>query len=312
MERALQAALACWGVDERYLIGVSGGRDSVALLHAMAAMGYRRLVVCHLDHALRGRQSSGDARFVRALAARLGFPFLMERVDVAALASAEKLSIETAARNARYDFFARVARRRRCFTLFLAHHADDQVETFLFNLFRGAGAEGLSGMRPVSERALVRGTLKVVRPMLNIWRSEIDEWAREKRIAHREDTSNAERGPSRNRVRNEIIPFIEAVLRRDIRHPIWRSAEILSSESDMLGGMAPALDEEASAARLRALALPLQRRALQTWLAERGVANVGFQEVEAVRSLLMREAPAKVNLPNGRHARRRAGKLFIE
>ena len=129
----------------RYLVGVSGGRDSVALLHALVEAGFRRLIVCHLNHGLRGRAAAADARFVATLAARLGLECESEQVDVARLAKKMGQSLETAAREVRYAFFARVARRRRCRSLFLGHHAGDQVETFLFNLFRGSGRGGLGG-----------------------------------------------------------------------------------------------------------------------------------------------------------------------
>ena len=135
--------VASFPPNRRYLIGVSGGRDSVALLHQLVDLGYRRLVVCHLDHQLRGRASKADARFVERLAAKLDCEFEIDRTDVAALARKSKQSIETAGRTARYEFFARVARRRRCHTIFLGHHADDLVETFLMNLFRGRRAGGL-------------------------------------------------------------------------------------------------------------------------------------------------------------------------
>src|SRR5882724_3813406 len=141
--------------DGRYLIGVSGGRDSVALLHWLVNLGYRRLIVCHLNHQLRGRSSQADSRFVEKLVPtwnkNIAFQVDFEpaSADVRALAKRKKTSIETAAREARYSFFARVAKRRRCHTIFLAHHADDLVETFLINLFRGAGATGLAGMREV-------------------------------------------------------------------------------------------------------------------------------------------------------------------
>ena len=123
----------------RYLIGVSGGRDSVALLHSLVDLGYKNLIVCHLDHQLRGRSSAADARFVEKLAAKYDVDLALGSTNVRALAAKKKMSIETAAREARYKFFAQVAKRRRCRTIFLAHHADDLVETFLINLFRGAG-----------------------------------------------------------------------------------------------------------------------------------------------------------------------------
>src|SRR6266481_880831 len=120
--------------DRRYLIGVSGGRDSVSLLHWLVNLGYKKLVVCHLNHQLRGRSSDADARFVQKLVERYNqesvgrmadLDFELGAVNVRALAAKQKISIETAAREARYKFFAETARRRKCKTIFLAHHADD-------------------------------------------------------------------------------------------------------------------------------------------------------------------------------------------
>src|SRR6266404_3314420 len=121
-----------------YLVGVSGGRDSIALLHWLIEVGYENLIVCHLDHRLRGRSSQADARFVEKLAAKYHVDCELGSANVPTEAKKKKMSIETAAREARYSFFAKVAKRRRCDTIFLAHHADDLVETFLINLFRCA------------------------------------------------------------------------------------------------------------------------------------------------------------------------------
>ena len=139
----------------RYLVGVSGGRDSVALLHWLVELGYKNLIVCHFDHQLRGRSSRADAIFVQKLAANYDVDLALGSANVRALAVKKKMSIETAARDARYKFFAQVAKRRRCRTIFLGHHADDLVETFLINLFRGAGTSGLGAMRAVSDRKSV-------------------------------------------------------------------------------------------------------------------------------------------------------------
>src|SRR6266481_8363384 len=120
--------------EARYLVGVSGGRDSVSLLHWLVNLGYKKLVVCHLNHQLRGRVSDADARFVQKLVERYNQEFVgrmadldfeLGAVNVRALAAKQKISIETAAREARYKFFAETARRRKCKTIFLAHHADD-------------------------------------------------------------------------------------------------------------------------------------------------------------------------------------------
>src|SRR5438445_5189056 len=109
--------------DTRYLIGVSGGRDSIALLHWLVNLGYKKLIVCHLNHQLRGRSSDADARFVEKLAAKYRVDFELGAANVRALAKKKKMSIETAAREARYSFFAKAAKRQRCHTIFLAHHA---------------------------------------------------------------------------------------------------------------------------------------------------------------------------------------------
>ncbi len=151
---------------QRYLIGVSGGRDSIALLHWLLGLGYRRLIVCHLDHQLRGRSATADARFVARLAGAHALALEMAKADVRNLVRENRQSTETAARAARYAFFAQVARRRRCHTLFLGHHADDLVETFLINLFRGAGTQGQRAIRPVARREVGKVELTIVRPML--------------------------------------------------------------------------------------------------------------------------------------------------
>src|SRR6266513_1211014 len=152
--------------EASYLIGVSGGRDSVALLHWLINLGYKKLIVCHLNHQLRGRSSDADARFVEELAAKCRVDFELSAANVRALAKKKKMSIETAAREARYSFFAKAAKRHGRRTIFLAHHADDLVETFLLNLIRGAGLTGLAAMRDVSSRHIDGIELTILRPLL--------------------------------------------------------------------------------------------------------------------------------------------------
>src|SRR6266446_8006697 len=300
--------------DGRYLIGVSGGRDSVALLHWLKERGYKKLIVCHLNHQLRGRSSDADARFVEKLAAKCDVDLEMGSTNVRALAARQKMSIETAARSARYHFFAQVAKRRRCRAIFLAHHADDLVETFLINLFRGAGASGLSAIREVSNRRIGDVDLTIVRPFLGRWRNEIDRYVREHRLKFREDASNKNLAPLRNRIRRRIIPYLEKTLGRNIRQSIWRAAMIAAEEENWIKNQLPdATHADLAVAKLRDLPVALQRRGILKWLRARKIANVGFDIVEDVRSLLGHDARvAKVNLPQDRHVCRRAGKIFIE
>ena len=306
----------------RYLIGVSGGRDSVALLHWLVDLGYRRLIVCHLNHQLRGRSSRADFRFVEKFVATWNKKFVGHvdfepgSADVLSLAKRNKSSIETAAREARYSFFARVAKRRRCHTIFLAHHADDLVETFLINLFRGAGATGLAAMREVSTRRIEDVDLTIVRPLLSVWREEIDNYVRERRLKFREDASNKNLVPVRNRIRRRIIPYLEKALGRSIRQNIWRTAVIAAEEENWIESQLPISadhDDHLSVKEFRGLPIALRRRAILKWLRAQNVSQIGFEVIERVRSLLDPSSrTAKTNLSQNRHVRRRGGKLFLE
>jgi tRNA(Ile)-lysidine synthase len=302
--------------SRRYLIAVSGGRDSVALLHALVDLGYKKLIVCHLDHQLRGKSSDADARFVEKFAAKYHLDLVVGSTEVRALAAKKKLSIETAARTARYEFFAQVAKRERCRTIFLAHHADDLVETFLINLFRGAGTAGLSAMREVSKRRIDHVDLAIVRPLLGVWREEIDKYVRAHRLKFREDASNQNLAPLRNRIRHRVIPYLEKTLDRNIRQNIWRTATIAAEEESFFETLLPEKLSDLPALAvepLRKMSTAVQRRMLHKWLRGAKVADVGFDLVERVRSLLdLTSRVAKINLPKDRHVRRRAGKIFVE
>ena len=288
----------------------------MVLLEVLLGLGYRRLTVCHLNHGLRGPASGQDAAFVRRLADRHGLPAIVEKEDVARRARDERVSVETAARHARLAFFARCARTTHCRIVFLGHHADDQAETILMNLCRGSGLGGVSGM---SESTTIRENgvrLVMIRPMLSIPRSEIDTFAAAHGVAYREDATNAEEGNFRNRLRNRILPELKKAAGRDVSGAIVRAGEICAAEDALLNTLASAvpLEAELSTTTVGATPVALQRRILHRWLESRGVRDIGFRAVEAVRGLLeVRPGRgAKVNLPNGLHARRRAGKLFVE
>jgi tRNA(Ile)-lysidine synthase len=248
------AALPLAGIprSRRILVGVSGGVDSVTLLHTLVRQGFRKITVLHLDHGLRGAAGRGDARFVKSLCLRLKLPIITARADVAALASERKLSIETAARQARYAFFAKAARQARCRTLVLAHHADDQAETFLFNLLRG-GASGLGGMRPRSVRTIDGVKLEILRPWLGVWRPNIEACAAAEKIRYREDVSNASPEHTRNRLRHRVLPMLAEEFGRDIRQSLWRAAEVLGAQQEWLDQSLSLDDEELVVAALRTL-----------------------------------------------------------
>ncbi|MFL6514051.1 MAG: tRNA lysidine(34) synthetase TilS [Chthoniobacterales bacterium] len=300
--------------SRRYLIGVSGGRDSVALLDQLVRFGFHRLIVCHLNHELRGRSSDADAQFVEKLAKSRRLEFAGGSTDVGARAVQTKSSIETTGRGARYSFFAHTARNKRCRTIFLGHHADDLVETFCLNLFRGAGTSGLASMRQVSQRRVDGVALTIVRPLLSIWRDDIDGYVRKHRLRFREDASNRSLEPLRNRIRHRVIPYLEKTLGKDVRRNIFRTASIVADEEKFLQESVRGvhLGRQLDLQSIRDLPTALQRRTLHQWLRQANVRDVGFDVVERVRRLLDVTAGAKTNLSDNRHVRRRAGKLFME
>jgi tRNA(Ile)-lysidine synthase len=301
--------------DRRYLVGVSGGRDSIALLHMLLRLGCKNLIVCHLDHQLRGRSAQADARFVQKIARAADLDCEIGKTDVKALARQSKVSIETAARIARFAFFVSVARSRRCRTIFLAHHADDLVETALLNLFRGAGPGGIAAMREVSIHRIGKFPITIVRPLLGVWRRQIDMYVKEHALKFREDATNRLPGARRNRIRHRILPCVEKQLGRDVRESIWRTAKIWSDEDvllDILAANTIADGETLDVLKLRKIHVALQRRAIRCWLRRKKIGNLSFDLVENVRSLILPEAKtAKTNLPRDLFVRRQKNKLFI-
>ena len=295
-------------------MAVSGGADSVALLHLLLEAGYRNLVVAHFNHLLRGKASDADAEFVRKLAYKLGLPFVLGEGDVRELAAAGKCSVETAAREARYGFFAWTTRKYLTNSLVLAHHADDQVETCLFNFLRGSGIAGIAGMKLRSKRIIDGSDLELLRPLLSIPKAELLAYLKKRKIRFREDATNAVAEASRNKLRLRVLPLIEELLGPSFKGSIVRNANLLADEEDLLSALsAPiALREKLPVKLLRELHPALRRRVLHAWLKHQGIEEPGFAEVERTASLLDTDGPAKTNLPANRHARRKAGVLFIE
>ncbi len=303
-----------YSVTRRYLVAVSGGCDSVVLLYLLHALGYRKLIVVHLNHRLRGRASGADAAFVRRLAKKLGYDIDATSRDVGKKAQRSKQSIETAGRQERYAFFVEVAKRRRCSQVFLAHHADDQVETILMNLFRGSGLSGLGGMSCTSETTVNGRRLTLIRPLLDMWRIELESYAQTHGIAYREDASNADSVYLRNRIRHGLIPQIQQLTGRDARAAIHRLGQQAQAENRFMENQIAVLAEEEtiSVAKLRALPLALQRRLVYRWLRRREVADVNFELVQNALTLIEEPAStAKINLPKDRYLRRRRGRLFV-
>ena len=219
------------------LVAVSGGLDSMTLLHALHKLSSHhrwRLTVAHFNHQLRGRSSNADEELVRQTAAAMRLPFAAGRANVRGFAKKSKLSVEMAARKLRHDFFARMAKKRKARVIALAHHADDQVELFFLRVLRGAGGEGLAGMKWRSPSP-VDSKIMLVRPLLDATKAELRGFARESKIRFRDDATNATLELPRNRVRNELLPLLLRRYQPALAKTVLRLMEIVGAESDLAG-----------------------------------------------------------------------------
>jgi len=300
------------------LMAVSGGLDSMALLHLLHRLAGRhawRLTVAHFNHRLRGRSSDADERLVRRIAARLKLPVVVERAEVKAFAKKSKLSVEMAARKLRHEFLSRAARKRKIRVVALAHHADDQVELFFLRLLRGAGGEGLAGMKWHSPSP-ADSNITLVRPLLDVRREELNQWVRENQIPFREDATNFSTDFLRNRIRHELLPLLRNKYQPGLNRTVQRVMEIAGAESEAVsetarrwaaGGRPESVKSRSAKDHFETLLPAVQRKILQRQLIGLGV-PVDFELIEQLREstdrfvsvgsglAVAREATGRVNL----------------
>ena len=243
-----------WQPGEGVLVGISGGADSTALLTVLLALPDAlrpRVVAAHFDHGLRGSASTADAHFAASLAARMGVPFVGGAADPPL---ARTGSAEAQARQRRYTFLAAAARCHGCACVAVGHHRDDQVETVLLRLVRGAGAAGLGAMAP--SRPLADGgesTLRLVRPLFLANRADVLSYLGACGQSWREDGSNADPVHARNRLRAHVLPALDGAFGPGARDRIWRAAQNLRADASALSLLA----EDAARRRMRGPRLDL-------------------------------------------------------
>ncbi len=316
-EQADEGALLRRG--DRVLVAVSGGADSVALLTGLADLAASNgwaLVVAHLNHGIR-TDAAGDAAFVTRLAATLGLPCVQGVADVPASAARDGVSIEMAARAARYAFLLDAARERRCVAIATAHTADDQAETVLLRVARGTGLAGLAGIAPVRETE----GLRLVRPLLAVTRAEIEGFLLERGLAWREDITNRDEAHLRNRVRHRVLPLLQTTLNPRIREALCRLAALASADQAALDALAreAALGCAAAGGRLAVgpwMRLPpaLRGRVLLTWLLANGVPGTRVTQghCDAVASICDTcDGSASLDMGEGAAVRREYGELRV-
>jgi tRNA(Ile)-lysidine synthase len=214
---------------DRVLVALSGGPDSVALLYGLLAIRREynlKLFAAHLNHKLRGAESDGDEEFTKKLASRLKLRFFSKRINVKREAKRRKASIEETAREVRYQYLESVAKKIKADKIALGHQADDQAETFLMRLLRGAGAAGLSGIPPK------RG--KIIRPLIQIRREEIERFLEANKIPSRLDSSNLQTDYFRNKIRLSLLPEIKKEFNPRIVESLNRTADIISLQQEYI------------------------------------------------------------------------------
>ncbi len=296
---------------------VSGGADSVCLLHLLHSLSSRlgfSVIAAHFNHMLRGAESDRDEAFVGGLCRSLKVELLSGRGDVAAYAASNKLGIEEAARKLRYGFFEETAEALRArgysgVRAATAHNADDNAETVLFNLVRGAGLGGLSGIPPV------RGIY--VRPLLTVSRAEIEDYLAVNGLEHIEDSSNSDTSYARNRIRRDVMPVLKSI-NPSFAAAAARAAELLRRDNEYMVSEADKLiSYEAgvcvmSVSSLRQAASPIASRAL-TLAAKNLGASLTASNVADLEKLICSENPsAAVSLPGGIWAVRSYGSLELQ
>jgi tRNA(Ile)-lysidine synthase len=274
------------------LVGLSGGSDSVALTFLLCELAetleFAVAGVAHVNHQLR-HTAARDEAFCRALAARLALPILVAARDVKALATANGCSIEDAARQARYEFFAVAAAEIGATHVAVGHTTDDQAETFVLKLARGAGTTGLGGIYPRRDA--------VIRPLLEVSREDLREYLRSRGEAWVEDETNADLSNPRNRVRHEVLPHLERALGLPARRAIARAAVLAGEDARWLDELAAARlaplttdtgdGVELDAELLRREPPPLARRILHRALRNRaGGKEIGLEHVQTALDVL--------------------------
>lgn len=299
--------------EQPLLVAVSGGPDSVCLLHLLVRLQPElgiRLHVAHLNHQLRGAEAEADARYVSALADRLGVPVTIAQRDVKGYQARHRISLEEAAREVRYTFLAEVAESTSASRVAVGHTIDDHIETILMHLIRGSGIRGLRGLQPVVSWQLSGRRLTIVRPLLTVTREETADYCRYYQLSPRTDATNLLLSPLRNRIRHRLLPQLRSYNPR-IVEALLRTARIASDDLAFLDGEVSriwddivqsgedviALDKE------RFLELPpaLQRHLLRTSI-ERlsgNLKDIEARHIEEIMGALTKPAGKTLNLPGG-------------
>lgn len=291
------------------LVGVSGGPDSVALLHILVNLAPTRdctIGVAHLNHCLRGQDSDRDADFVTSLAKNMNVPCYCETFDVKNYQKTMRLSLEETARQVRYDFLERISRQKGYRKIALGHHKDDNAELILMFLFRGSGPLGLSGIPPTRKNVFIR-------PLINSSKNELVAFLNENGLSYRDDKSNLNMDFLRNRIRHETIPYIKERFNPGIVENLNRLSEIVRSEDEWMKTSSKSIYEKVlvfasrhkvvmSISALMVYPEAVRRRIIRTATesVKGNLLKISFSHIEAALELITtRKHSGRLMLPEG-------------
>jgi tRNA(Ile)-lysidine synthase len=299
--------------QQRLLVAVSGGPDSVCLLHILVKLQTEldiELRIAHLDHQLRGTESAADAQYVADLAHRLGIPATIEQRDVKAFKARQHVSLEEAAREVRYTFLAGVARSIGASRVAVGHTTDDHIETILMHLIRGTGTRGLRGLESSTLWPTTPNELILIRPLLEVSRQETADYCHHHRLAPRIDTSNLSLSPLRNRIRLQLLPLLQSYNPR-VDKALLRTARLAGDDLAYLekevvrlwNGIAQKQEGAITLDKERFLELPsvlkrhLLRKAIEELLGN--LKDIETRHIEEIMAALTKPAGKRISLPVG-------------
>jgi len=295
------------------VVAVSGGPDSVCLLHILLKLREEldiELHVAHLNHQLRGTEAEADARYVAGLAQRLGIPTTIESHDAKAYQTQHHTSLEEAAREVRYAFLAGVAGTVGAARVAVGHTVDDHVETILMHLIRGSGTRGLRGLLPFNRWLYPDGVINIIRPLLELTREETAAYCRQHNLKPRTDTSNLSMEPFRNKIRRQLLPQLREY-NPQISEALLRTARIAADDLDFIdsevahlwgkiarqqGGVV-IIDKKEFISRPSALKRHLLRVSIEALLGN--VKDIEASHIEDMLDALEKPAGKRINLPCG-------------
>jgi tRNA(Ile)-lysidine synthase len=318
---------------DRCVLAVSGGYDSMAMMHGMAQLRLSKTIdleclhVAHLNHKLRDEESDGDEEFVRRQAEELHLPITCSAIEIGQLAGDMGESIETVARQKRYEFLAQVAQEQSCSKIALAHNADDNVETILHRILRGTGIDGLAGIPVVRKLSLMGGAeITLVRPMLSLTRREIEQFLANRNISYRQDSSNLSLQYTRNRIRHGLLPLLRQQYNPNINNALLQLGDIAGDMAELLDAevnetlKSLIVRESAGVLELELCSLAQKHRIQQAQIMRCsleylnvGQRDIGYHHISQMLNLINATSDSKtVELPNSVTLRSNGKTLLIE